>query len=95
MLCDLSHSHPRSLLFTGCHCNNDKLSVSCTNSSLSILPITLNPHITSLVIHNTRVSAVSDGLQFYEALHNLDLSNNRISTIQDRAFSYQVGGEME
>ena len=76
---------------TGCHCNNDKLSVSCTNSSLSILPITLNPHITSLVIHNTRVSAVSDGLQFYEALHNLDLSHNRISTIQDRAFSYQVG----
>ena len=96
-ICDLSYSHPHSLslLFTGCHCNNDKLSVSCTNSSLSILPITLNPHITSLVIHNTRVSAVSDGLQFYEALHNLDLSNNRISTIQDRAFSYQVGSEME
>lgn len=69
--------------------------MSCTNSSLSILPITLNPHITSLVIQRTRVSSVSDGLQFYEALHHLDLSNNMISTIQDRAFTYQVANEWE
>ena len=74
----------------GCECDNVELSVMCTNSSLVTFPITLNPHITSLVIHSTRVTAISDGLQFYEALHHLDLSNNRISTIQDRAFSYQV-----
>ena len=62
----------------------------CTNSSLVTFPITLNPHITSLTIHNTEVSSITDGLQFYEALHSLDLSHNKISTLQDRAFIFQV-----
>ena len=75
---------------TGCVCNNLQLSVLCNNSSLDTFPITLNPHITSLAMHNTRVTFISDGLQFYEALHNLDLSDNTIKTIQDRAFSHQV-----
>ena len=74
----------------GCECDNVELSVMCTNSSLVTFPITLNPHITSLTIHNTEVSSISDGLQFYEALHSLDLSHNKISTLQDRAFIFQV-----
>ena len=31
------------------------LSVVCSNSSLATFPITLNPHLTSLAIHNTQV----------------------------------------
>ena len=77
-------------MLSGCECNNYQLSVVCSNSSLTTFPITLNPHITSLVIHGTNISAIIDGLQFYEALHNLDLATNRIMTIQDRAFIHQV-----
>lgn len=77
----------------GCDCNNVELSVTCTNSSLINFPITLNPHITSLTILNTRVTSITDGLQFYEALHSLDLSHNKISTVQDRAFVFQVNQE--
>ena len=67
--------------------------MTCTNSSLINFPITLNPHITSLTILNTRVTSITDGLQFYEALHSLDLSHNKISTVQDRAFVFQVNQE--
>ena len=77
----------------GCECDNVELSVVCTNSSLVNFPITLNPHITSLTIYNTEVSSISDGLQFYEVLHSLDLSHNKISTLQDRAFIFQVNRE--
>ena len=76
---------------TGCYCNNTLLKVTCSSPSLSILPITLNPHITSLTFSNSQVQAVDDSLQFYEALLLLDLSNNQIRNIQDGAFTFQVG----
>ena len=76
---------------TGCYCNNTLLKVTCSSPSLSILPITLNPHITSLTFSDSQVQAVDDSLQFYEALLLLDLSNNQIRNIQDGAFTFQVG----
>ena len=42
-------------MFAGCECDNQVLSVICSNSSLATFPITLNPHLTSLAIHNTQV----------------------------------------
>ena len=76
---------------TGCYCNNTLLKVTCFSPSLSILPITLNPHITSFTFSNSQVQAVDDSLQFYEALLLLDLSKNQIRSIQDGAFTFQVG----
>ena len=72
----------------GCLCNNTLLMSTC--SSLSILPITLNPHIASLSLHNSSVTALDDGLHFYEALINLNLSHNRITAVMDGAFTSQV-----
>ena len=74
----------------GCLCNNTLLMVTCTSSSLDIIPITLNPHITTLSMHNSQVKTIDDGFQFYEALVTLNLSNNQIQTIQDGAFISQV-----
>ena len=74
----------------GCSCNNTLLMVTCTSSSLDIIPITLNPHITTLSMHNSQVKTIDDGFQFYDALVTLDLSNNQIQTIQDGAFISQV-----
>ena len=74
----------------GCTCNNSKLMVTCNQTDLEMLPITLNPHITSLNWHNSRVHTVDDSLQFYEALLSLNISHNKINIIQDGAFSYQV-----
>ena len=42
-----------------CRCNNTALWVSCTATSLDLIPITLNPHITSLNLHNSQVSHCS------------------------------------
>lgn len=64
--------------------------VTCTSSSLDIIPITLNPHITTLSMHNSQVKTIDDGFQFYEALVTLNLSNNQIQTIQDGAFISQM-----
>ena len=89
-LFDSFQGHIQFNMSAGCDCDNVELSVLCTNSSLINFPITLNPHITSLTIYNTEVSSISDGLQFYEVLHSLDLSHNKISTLQDRAFIFQV-----
>lgn len=36
-------------------CNNTELWVTCTATSLNLVPITLNPHITTLGLHNSQV----------------------------------------
>ena len=41
------------LLFA--RCNNTELWVTCTATSLNLVPITLNPHITTLGLHNSQV----------------------------------------
>ena len=60
-------------------------------SKLELLPITLNPHITELLLRHTAVSTLDTGsLQFYEALTQLDLAHNRIHTVLPGAFHNQV-----
>ena len=55
-----------------------------------MIPITLNPHITSLEMRNTEMVRLDDSFQFYEALIDLDLSFNKINLILDKSFISQV-----
>ena len=74
----------------GCVCNHTSLSVQCRHTALDMVPITLNPHIRRLDLHMSRIKTLDDGLQFYESLETLDMSNNDVITIQDGAFKSQV-----
>ena len=89
LFCQL-YSMVASYCMVGCRCNNTMLVATCNTSNLDMVPITLNPHITKLLIHNSRIKLIDDSFQFYEALVILDLSRNQITTIQDRAFISQV-----
>ena len=84
------HSMALAECMPGCRCDNTLLMVTCNTSELDKLPITLNPHITYLIIRNSQIEKVDDGFQFYEALVILDLSRNKIATVQDGAFISQV-----
>ena len=51
-------------------CNNTELWVTCTATSLNLVPITLNPHITTLGLHNSQVKS---WIQFtmHITIHNI------------------------
>ena len=66
------------------------LGVNCNAWALDMVPITLNPHITSLTISHSKIARLDDSFQFYEALVKLNMSNNIISHILDRSFVSQA-----
>ena len=67
-----------------------RLGVSCSAWPLDMVPITLNPHITSLSITNSRITTIDDSFQFYEALVSLNMSHNIITNILDKSFVSQA-----
>ncbi|CAG7822034.1 unnamed protein product [Allacma fusca] len=67
-----------------CTCNNNLLTVFCTTNVnnnhgyLNEIPIFLNPHIQTLNVQGNQISDLSQSLQFYTQLRQLDLSYNKI-----------------
>ena len=72
-----------------CVCNEVALSVSCMNSQLEVLPITLNPGIQRLQLQENKIRAVDAALGFYAHLQYVDLSSNQLISLPDRGFSQQ------
>ena len=60
------------------------LAVSCANSELEVLPITLNPGIQRLQLQRNNIRAVDAALGFYAQLQYLDMSNNQLISLPDR-----------
>ncbi len=51
-----------------CDCNDDELRVECVGMGLRELPITLNPHISTLRIRESQFKKLDAALQFYPHL---------------------------
>ncbi|QQP53991.1 Leucine-rich repeat-containing protein 24 [Caligus rogercresseyi] len=74
-----------------CMCDESNLFVRCGSSSnLEVVPISLNPDILELNISSTPIQRLDAAFQFYGELRVLDLSFNRITTLEDRCFENQV-----
>ncbi|VDO98537.1 unnamed protein product [Soboliphyme baturini] len=71
----------------GCACVDSALTVECDGASLTSIPILLNPRTKSLKLSNNLIHDVTlDELSFYTELEFLDLSANKIQTIEKGAF---------
>ncbi|XP_040572814.1 uncharacterized protein [Lepeophtheirus salmonis] len=74
-----------------CYCDESDLSVTCESpSNLQVVPISLNPDVLELNISGTPIKQLDAAFQFYGELRRLDLSFNKISTLEDRCFENQV-----
>uniref|UniRef100_T1JZG3 LRRCT domain-containing protein n=2 Tax=Tetranychus urticae TaxID=32264 RepID=T1JZG3_TETUR len=72
-----------------CTCLEEKLSVNCKESSLDVVPITLNPGIRELFLSNNLIKSISSSFSFYTHLSILDLSSNQISSLHKKNFQHQ------
>lgn len=72
-----------------CHCNEDSLGVTCTDSGLDLVPILLNPEIIELNLSHNKITNLHYTLSFYNNLEGLDLSYNKIETLGSMNFESQ------
>ncbi|KAK9736796.1 Leucine rich repeat [Popillia japonica] len=79
----------RDLCPTRCRCNNEELQAYCANAALEVVPIQLNPEITSIDLSDNRISTVHLTLYFYHNLVFLDLARNKIQTLGTSNFESQ------
>lgn len=74
----------------GCTCIDDPSfspSVECDGAGLTSIPILFNPRIRTLRLSNNQISSVLlEELGFYTELEHLDLSDNKILSIERGAF---------
>lgn len=73
----------------GCSCDDNTLVVTCVETSLDVIPITLNPAIQRLVLKQNRIKTVHAAFQFYGELHYVDLSSNHLLSIPAGSFDAQ------
>ncbi|XP_066597236.1 carboxypeptidase N subunit 2-like isoform X2 [Prorops nasuta] len=73
----------------GCSCDDETLVVSCVGANLDVIPIALNPSITRIVLKDNKIKIIDAAMHFYEALKNVDLSNNHIYNIPNDSFKDQ------
>lgn len=79
----------RDLCPTRCRCNNEELRTFCANAALEVVPIQLNPEITSIDLSDNKISTVHLTLNFYHNLVYLDLARNKIQTLGNSNFESQ------
>lgn len=72
-----------------CFCDDESLVTKCENSSLDVLPITLNPALRQLYLTRNNIRYISQTLHFYTDLETLDLSRNRLVTLESKCFERQ------
>ncbi|XP_049863395.1 leucine-rich repeat-containing protein 4-like isoform X1 [Schistocerca gregaria] len=73
----------------GCSCDDKTLVVTCIETNLDVIPITLNPAIQRLVLKHNRIKTVHAAFQFYGELHYVDLSHNHLLSIPAGSFEAQ------
>ena len=73
----------------GCECDDARLSVTCSNSTLDVLPIALNTRIKHIKMSFNKIKIVDASFQFYEHLISIDLSSNIVENIEDKSFAAQ------
>lgn len=73
----------------GCDCDDIRLKVVCTNSTLDVLPIALNTRIEYIRMSYNKIRIVDASFQFYEHLISIDLSSNIVDNIEDKSFAAQ------
>ncbi|GAB0087899.1 Leucine-rich repeat [Sergentomyia squamirostris] len=73
-----------------CTCEGEKtLRTLCVDAGLEVVPIQLNPDMTSINLTRNLITSVHYTLSFYTKLEILDLSQNRIDTLGWKNFEYQ------
>jgi len=73
----------------GCACDEDLLHVTCVQSKLEVMPMTLNPSIKTLILKLNDFHSVDASFHFYPELTLVDLSSNELVNVPDRAFGSQ------
>lgn len=72
-----------------CRCNDDTLSTSCGSAALEVVPIQLNPEVRHIDLSNNKITEVLFMLSFYSNLVTLNLSSNKIKTLESSSFEFQ------
>jgi len=72
-----------------CVCDDFSLEASCIKSNLEVMPMTLNPSITKLILKYNNFHSVDASFNFYPELELVDLSSNELVSIPPRSFSSQ------
>jgi Leucine-rich repeat (LRR) protein len=74
-----------------CECNDDALSATCRENTLSEVPITLNPRIEKLTLKQNRIKTIdAASFQFYGLLLFIDFSHNQLVKVPPRVFGAQT-----
>lgn len=73
-----------------CHCDDEKLVVTCIKAGLDVMSNTLNPGLKTIVYKYNDFPTVDVSVRFLRQLLEADLSHNKIVTISNKAFSSQV-----
>ncbi|XP_015792493.1 slit homolog 3 protein [Tetranychus urticae] len=72
---------------SNCRCNDNKLEAVCSNASLTIIPITLNPNMRKILLNSNQIVKLStDSFSVYRNIESLDLSHNKLDTLEDYSF---------
>merc|ERR1711936_1461482 len=72
-----------------CVCDDYSLEAACIKSNLEVMPMTLNPSITKLILKYNNFHSVDASFNFYPELELVDLSSNELVSIPARSFSSQ------
>lgn len=72
-----------------CVCDDYSLEASCIKSNLEVMPMTLNPGLTKLILKYNNFHSVDASFNFYPELELVDLSSNSLVSIPDKSFSSQ------
>lgn len=72
-----------------CNCDDSKLAVHCTDASLDLVPITLNPSLSELYLNRNIIKSIASSFTFYRKLQLLDLSENSITSLGSNNFHSQ------
>jgi len=72
-----------------CVCDHQSLQVTCFQTKLEVMPMTLNPSIKTLILKYNNFHSVDASFNFYPELELVDLSANELVSIPARSFSSQ------
>ncbi|XP_076311677.1 uncharacterized protein LOC143225695 [Tachypleus tridentatus] len=72
-----------------CHCNEEKLVVTCNGASLDVVPITLNPDLRELHLARNNIKGIMSAFGVYHGLEYLDMTGNQLVALGCNNFRLQ------